>query len=341
MGNLLIALPHLKAMLDQHRDALLVFDDSYRAIVEASLPGETRLLGYPGAALGSGQPLLKRARHYLRFVFAMRRFRPTLCIDVEGEQKSATLARLSGARQRRGPARPHSRWFYTENLSRENHGHRWQGYASLSDPAAPPPARYLPAQTDEPARTQLATIIEEGGLTAAAPWLVIHVGATKYYKMWHPQQFALLCQRARQAGLEPILIGAGRKDRQQVEQVQASLKTPALDLCDRLTLKQLIALFHGSRAYVGNDSGPMHLAAACGLPTVGLFGPTDERLWQPMADQARILRWQDCDPDCQRSHCALEHYPCLQRISVEQVMTTLAELGAVPAGGHRLADTSA
>ena len=100
MGNLLIALPHLRAMLSTHPDALLVVDARYQTLVKQSLPGEKRLLFYPEQALSSSQPLWQRIKHYLMFVHAMRRFRADLCVDIEGEQKSATLSRLSPQRKR-------------------------------------------------------------------------------------------------------------------------------------------------------------------------------------------------------------------------------------------------
>ena len=74
----------------------------------------------------------------------------------------------------------------------------------------------------------------------------------------------------------------------------------------------------------------MHLAAACGVATVALFGPPDDTLWQPLSPHARVLRWQHCLRNCERSSCALDSYPCLQRITVDRVIRTLDELGVMP-----------
>lgn len=326
LGNLLIALPHLRAMLCAHTDALLVVDERYQALVAQSLPGEQRLLFYPEQALSRSQSLWKRIRRYLAFVRAMRRFKADISVDIEGEQKSATLSRLCGAATRIGPPRRHGRWFYSLSLEPDWQGHRWHSYASLSQPAAPS-ARYLPL-ADCPGSDAAVRNLLSG--QAENTCLVVHVGATKTYKMWHPEQFASLCQRARRAGLTPVLIGAGHKDRMQIARVQSFLCEPVLDLCDQLTLSELISLLQHSQGYVGNDSGPMHLAAACGIPVVALFGPTDEHIWHPLSGQARVLRWQPCAAKCQRSNCVRDSYPCLQRITVDQVMDTLSELGVIP-----------
>lgn len=331
MGNLLIALPHLQAMLAAQPEALLVVSQRYQSLVEQSLPGETRLLYYPEQSLSRQTPLFQRVRSYLRLVMAMRRFKADVAVDIEGEQKSATLARLSGATERLGPHRRHGQWFYTQQPQADWSGHRWQAYASLSRPAADGPTHYLAPQATDAGNAEADAALAE--LSTADGLLAIHAGATKTYKIWHAEQFASLCQRLRRAGLIPVLIGAGQKDRQQIARIQGFLSEPVIDLCDQLSLPGLVALLKRSRGFVGNDSGPMHLAAACGLPTVALFGPTDDTLWQPLSPHARVLRWQHCHRDCQRNSCALDSYPCLQRITVDQVMETLEALG-VPAG-HR------
>ena len=331
MGNLLIALPHLQAMLRAREEALLVVNQRYQALVEQSLPGEQRLLYYPEADLARHHSLLHRVRSYLQFVLSMRRFAADVAVDIEGEQKSATLTRLSGAAERIGPPRKHHRWFYTHSPEVHWSGHRWQGYGSLSRPAAPAPAGYLPLTPSDAGNEEIAPFVA----VPSSHLLLIHPGATKTYKMWHAEQFAALCQRARRAGLTPVLIGAGQKDRLQIARIQEFLPEPVEDLCDRLSLAGLIALFCQARGFVGNDSGPMHLAAACGLPVVALFGPTNDDLWQPLSPRARILRWQRCHATCERNSCALDSYPCLQRITVDRVMDTLEELGVLPS-----ADTS-
>ena len=327
MGNLLIALPHLKAMLDAHAEALLVANDRYRALVKQSLPGETRLLFYPEPALAPTQPPLRRLLAYLGFIRRMRRFQATVAIDIEGEQKSATLARLSGARHRIGPPRRHAQWFYSDIRQPDLAAHRWTGYASLSQPAAALPAGYLSLTPGDAGDAEMRRVSQS---LPSGRWVLIHTGATKTYKMWHPEQFACLCQRLRRAGCVPVLIGAGQKDRKQIARVQDFLNEPAIDLCDQLSLAGLTALLQASQGFVGNDSGPMHLAAACGVPTVALFGPTDDRLWAPLAPQARILRRQPCRPECQRNSCSLDSYPCLQGLTVDHVLEQLGLLGVLP-----------
>lgn len=327
LGNLLIALPHIQAMLGRYPGALLVVNALYRDVLVAALGRRAKVLYYPGPALASSRPLWPRVLAWLAFVRALRAFRAERCIDLEGEQKSATLAWCSGAPRREGPRRRRGRWFYTEQRPGALPGqHRWQGYAALSDPPATS-AQGVSLTPDAAVEVALQEHLARWGVHRDMPCVVIHPGASKPYKMWPAQRFASLCVQLRDLGLIPILIGRGGRDRVQIERVRDHLAHPVVSLCDQISLAELIVLLSHCHGFVGNDSGPMHLAAACGAPVVALFGPTDERCWCPLSAQVRVLRHRACDPGCGRRACVARDYPCLQGITPDQVMAALADLG--------------
>ncbi len=330
LGNLLIALPHIQAMLRRHPGALLVANALYRDVLVAALGHRVAVLYYPAPALTPSRPLWPRLLTWLAFVRTLRAFRAERCIDLEGEQKSATLARLSGAPRREGPRRRRGRWFYTHQLPGPIAGqHRWQGYAALSDPPATPVAQGASLTHDSRAVPALQEHLARWGVHSGMPCVVIHPGASKLYKMWPAERFAALCVRLRDLGLIPVLIGAGGRDRVQIERIRAHLAQPVVSLCDQISLAELIVLMAHCRGFIGNDSGPMHLAAACGAPVVALFGPTDERLWHPLSAQARVLRHRACDAGCGRHACLAQDYPCLRGITPDQVLEPLAGLGVI------------
>lgn len=99
-------------------------------------------------------------------------------------------------------------------------------------------------------------------------------------------------------------------------------------------LHHLAAAISRCRLLVTNDSGPMHLAAALGVPVVALFGPTDERIsgpWTGASGKAIILRPPDCLP-CYNPRCRMKGTPCLARIAVEEVVEAAEKL--LSAGGR-------
>ncbi|WP_018169011.1 glycosyltransferase family 9 protein [Thioalkalivibrio sp. ALMg9] len=123
------------------------------------------------------------------------------------------------------------------------------------------------------------------GLTLAC----LHVGAGKEYKLWPCDRFAALADWLYDQGLQPVLIGTAA-DKARAETVRSLARKPLPSLISNLSRDAELALLAECRLFVGNDSGPMHLAAALGAPVIGLFGPTDPVRWGPLGDQCRALR---------------------------------------------------
>ena len=116
------------------------------------------------------------------------------------------------------------------------------------------------------------------------PVVVIHPGSGGRHKCWPLESFLEFAERLRRRGSCVIIlqgpVETEREDRLPAELL--SLSPP--------TLLDLAALLARTDLFVGNDSGPGHIAAAVGTPTLTLFGPTDPRLWRPRSPQARILQ---------------------------------------------------
>ena len=114
-------------------------------------------------------------------------------------------------------------------------------------------------------------------------------------KTWPAERFALLAVQLMQKG-QPfeksrLLILGGPDDRRAAEPLRRSLPRERwIDLTGQSDLLTAYACLKRARLFVGNDSGLMHMAAAAGIPTVGLFGPSDERLYGPWGEHARVAR---------------------------------------------------
>jgi len=82
----------------------------------------------------------------------------------------------------------------------------------------------------------------------------------------------------------------------------------------------LPALMKKCRVFVGNDAGPMHMAAAVGCPVVALFGPTDPAVWGPYGKQCHtIYKGLDCR-ECFHPGCSRGEMSCMKLISVDEVL---------------------
>jgi heptosyltransferase-2 len=204
-----------------------------------------------------------------------------------------------------------------------------QYYAALarlgsggSDGPVPEPILSISAQAAMAARQQF-------GLPER--WIALCPGA-EYgpAKQWPVAHYAVLATLAQQAGYGVAVLGAPR-DAAAGDAI-CSQASGALNLCGATRLADAIALLASSSGAVSNDSGLMHVAAALGRPTVGVYGSTDPRHTPPAAHYSATLWLKlDCSPCFQRT-CPLGHLNCLRQIAPDAVWSELTkQISAIPA----------
>jgi heptosyltransferase-2 len=174
-------------------------------------------------------------------------------------------------------------------------------------------------------------LLEATGVVADRPLIGMSPGAAYgYAKRWPPDRYARVAERlARESGAVVVLIGSGH-DRDAGYAIESSLVSPragargasVVNLIGRTDLAQLIGLLASCRAFVSSDSGPMHLAAALGVPVTAIFGPTDDRLTAPMGLHEVLTHDVWCRP-CFFRDCPIDHR-CMTRISEDRVFEAVA-----------------
>lgn len=207
---------------------------------------------------------------------AIRMFGPDLCLNLHGGTRSLTLTLRAGAPQRAGFAHFRGSWLYNiriptaqKILGVERKVHTAEHLASaifhLGAPrVAIPRARLYSAPP-----------------AAAPPYAVFHAVASEPGKTWTAEGFLEVARWVQWAlGLEPVFIGGERDDLSAFAAFERFAGRPLEDL------KQLLS---GAALFVGNDSGPAHMAAACGTPAVVIFGNSDAEIWSPWQARAETL----------------------------------------------------
>jgi len=119
------------------------------------------------------------------------------------------------------------------------------------------------------------------------PVLAVHPGAGSAAKCWPAQRFAAVAARWREARGGGVALVEGEADASTAAAFLESFR-PDAHLAHR-PLAELASALAGADAYLGNDSGVTHLAAAAGARVVALFGPTDARLWAPRGERVTVL----------------------------------------------------
>jgi len=148
-------------------------------------------------------------------------------------------------------------------------------------------------------------------------YVVIGPGASWRAKCWPAERYGQLCRELEiRHGLRSIVIhGPGEEDL--AESVRRAA-APSEPVVLSTTVEELMALLAASRCVVAGDSGPLHLAAALGVPVVGLYGPTDPARNGPFAPGAVVV--SVARPDEISYKRTMSASPAILRITVEQVL---------------------
>jgi len=178
-----------------------------------------------------------------------------------------------------------------------------------------------PALRYEPHAAEAARIQER---LKGRPYVVIHPAAIMPTKRWEPRRFAEVARTLAARGFT-IVVTSGPGEESVAGQLAQELEGTVVLL--GLTIPELAELIRGARLYIGNDSGPMHLAAAVSTPTIAVWGSSDSRRWRPWAVEHRVVQNPfECNP-CPGYRCLVAASPlCIESVTVEQVNAAVAEL---------------
>ena len=165
-------------------------------------------------------------------------------------------------------------------------------------------------------RISVSNLLQHYGVKEGESFAVIHPSASDVTKMWPVEKFAEL-MRSWKVANHWVVIGDGRTS-EQAHKISKLSALPVIDLCGKLSLGMLAALFEKAEIVISNDSGPAHIAAAAGAPTISIFGRWQPGLnaerWKPLGRHVAVVIPQtQAIPEAQRKFTYIED------ISVEDV----------------------
>ena len=254
----------------------------------------------------------------------IRRCQPALCLNLHGGPSSTWMTGASGAKFKAGFVHFRPEFLYNVRIPRAQQilgradgqvVHTAEHHASamffLGVPKTTIPRAILIATPDR----------------SDVTYAVVHVGATYNTKRWPADYFLELGHFLRKnCMIEPIIVvGPGQ------EKLLDGFT--GFTCRKRLTLNQLKNLLAGAALFVGNDSGPAHMAAALGIPAVVIFGSSNSSVWRPWKVNHEVIEthW-DCKP-CPGDRCyAFEEPHCIlsvELVDVEAAISRLCTTGAV------------
>ena len=210
------------------------------------------------------------------------------------------------------------------------YGHHAHYYVQLLFRAGlierPDPVEEVRLVLDKAEKAWARKCVEALGLDGPRFLVGLHPGAAfGPAKRWLPDRFADLADRLIGALNADVLIFGAPEEKPLAEAIAQKMERPPAIVAGRTTLRQLMGLLAECQLIVTNDSGPMHLAAALGVPLVAIFGSTNERATGPLGPSARVVKHSvECSP-CGLRECPID-FRCMTGVSVESVHRAALEV---------------
>ncbi len=339
LGDLLLTTPALRALRATFPHArIALFAPPRSAFLLRTCPYVDDVLTFDKYAFDDPRALFSPRGwiSLVRLAWQLRRRRydavviPRHLTTALGALKFAALAFATGAPIRAGLDNGRG-WFLTHRVPDDGFGARHEveyDLAVVGTLGAHTDNRQLWVPRDDAAETWAEHLVQAW----PRPLVVMHPGSGGYStaRRWPAEQFAALADawHARHGGTI-VLVDA---EEATTAAVVSRTHAPLVDLGGQTTLLQTIALLRRADLFVGNDSGPLHLAAGVGVPVVGVYGPSNWRAWGPWGRRTAVVhRALPCQPCFYRGHRlglpdGCPDRPCLTMLPHEQVLAAMEQM---------------
>jgi len=317
------------------------------AIRNSRTGDEICVLARPAVAdLLAGQPFVDRILRYefrgqhqgwwgkQKLIANLHREKFDIAVLLQNAFDAAWLAWRSGIPERIGYARDgrgplltkaiqvpaegeipkHESHYYLELLRRA-------GWVHTRPPVAP-----IRVQIAEEAHTSAEASLRAAGAGEKRWRCAIAPGASYgAAKCWPPEYFGQLADRLiSECGADVIFFGTAA-EKEISARICSHMKSRAISLVGDTSMRDLAAMFASCSVFIGNDSGAMHVAAAAGVPVIGIFGSTDPDRTAPVTEQFTLIReGVSCSP-CFLRRCPVDHR-CMMRIGVDSVFAAALQI---------------
>ncbi len=323
LGDIIHALPTLSALR-------AVFPYSRISWLVKSEWAEL-LEGHPD--LSEVIPVDFRLRSWWEIITTVRERAFDCVVDLQGLFRSGLIAKLSGAPVRVGFAqgREGSPWFYTHRVRLPNDGKQpWRLLDIHAVDRNLEVARFFGASTENPQfwlprleddRVAINQLFAEGGVQPHDRLIAIAPTSRHTIKNWPLERFLeVAVSLAKEKNIKIVLIGSSH-DHAIGQKFSQALGPVLVNLVGKTRIRQLSLVFDKVQLFIANDSGPIHVAAACRVPVIACFGPTNPQATGPygIGHVSMVSHTTACRP-CGLRKCQNPHYlECLESVSVEEV----------------------
>lgn len=281
--------------------------------------------------------ILAEIRAQAGLVGALRRERFDVVFDLRAGDRGALMARLSGAPVRVSHHYPRDIPFWRNSLFTHIvqpppletlvHGAAEQTLGIAREFGVDTKDRAPRLHVAERVKARVSSILRDSGLEAAGRWVSVNPFSRWPYKEWpHERWVPVLEGLWARHRLAAALVGSP-DERHKASQLAARLSCPVFDLVGKTTLAELAGVLSRAAFHVGVDSAAPHIAAAVGVRTITLYGPSDWRYWSPPGDRHLVVAPGDECAPCLQKGCEGKGWSrCLEEMPVERVMQAVEQM---------------
>lgn len=317
LGDIIFTIPAVQLFKERFPGTRLhyVVEDRFRDVAEL-IPGVDHVIAVPRR---------RGIADILAFRKQVRSLGIGTIVDFHSGPASALLTRVSGVPLRIGYRTPNRNWAYNRLVERFDHSrpaHSVHNQARLLE-ALGVDARSLPQYPlidprAFPVSPRLAPLLQ------LQPRVVLHLGAGNRFRDWGEDHFSALVQRLGAHKIHVVLFG--NTPEEAARGAKLSGHPYVHDASGRLSTKEILSLVTGASAYIGADSGPLHLASLTATPLVALYGPNLAEVSGPWRREGVVIVQMEmaCRPCSQRS-CKYGTIPCMRNISTDRVYEAVSQ----------------
>jgi len=266
-------------------------------------------------------------REVARFIRGLRSRRYDIVIDLQGLLKSGILAFLARGKRKiaLNNGREGSALFVHERVAvPDPQMHALERYLCIARYLGVKDLRWdgsIPVYEND--KAYVDTLV--GGRAFDRTLVAVNPMAKWETKLWESSRFALLADLINEKLTAAVIFTGSCADRGAIGAIQSEMKTEALNLAGKTTLKQLAYLYQRCAVVISTDTGPMHIAAAMKSPiVVGLFGPTSPLRTGPYGGRQRVVRAGAACSPCFKKRC--DDRQCMRQITVDMVYEAVKEV---------------
>ena len=322
LGDVLLATPVFSNLRRAYPNAELhALTGAWSRVVLEKHPDVSKVLAYNSPAFcRTGQPTsLKQTFQLYR---ELRRQKYDLTVELRGDWRTVWLAllKLTPKRLDRAALQVASKLGSVQFTGTHE---TTRNLDVLKQAGIPIPVQITTFSVTAKDKEWASNFLDTYQIDNQHPLIAIHPGSPIELKRWLPERYAELADwLIARKGAQILFVGV-KDEIQIITKIQALMRGESISIAGKTTLTQLASILHRCNVFIGNDSGPMHLAAAVGIQTIGLYGPGDPTRFGPVGEKCQTIRMKPDCPPCPGTTCRFGADGCMSKIQVTDVIQTL------------------